>query len=442
MLSNKERFGHAIGGVGHNLIYALFSGYLLIFYTDVFKLSPAFTALLFLLARIWDAVNDPMLGIIADKTRSRFGRYRVWLMRAAPVIAAALVLCFYVPEAGKTVQYVYCYVTYILLGMAFTCADVPYWTLPSVMTDDPEQRNKVFSISSMTGCLASGIGAVAVPMIVSAAGEDQSRGYLLCAIIFAVIGIICYYVCASSVRERVEPQREGYSFKSAANALVRNKPLLIIMLASLFGNLAFQLKIAINAYYGTYSLGDYGLVTYLSAMLLVGMLIGSALVPSLIKRLGAKGAMLGVLAAGILISVAYWIGGYADLTQVLVFSALSSVVIGAFTVLVNSMTADSIDYAELKEGQRSEGIITSTRTFITKLATALSGAAAAYALDLIGYAQEGVQTQYVCDSFHTMMSLVPAILYAVGFIVLVFYPLNRAGFEDMEHRLAEKRAGK
>ena len=134
MLSNKERLGHAVGGVGHNLIYALFSGYLLIFYTDIFKLSPGFTAVLFLLARIWDAVNDPMMGVLADHTKSRLGRYRVWLLRAAPVIAAALVLCFFVPDVPKLAQYVYCYVTYILLGMSFTAADIPYWTLPSVMT--------------------------------------------------------------------------------------------------------------------------------------------------------------------------------------------------------------------------------------------------------------------------------------------------------------------
>ena len=104
MLTYKDRFGHAIGGVGHNRIYALFSGYLLIFYTDIFGLSASFTALLFLLARIGDAVNDPMLGIIADKTRSPFGRYRVWIMRAAPIIAAALILCFYVPDVSKTVS--------------------------------------------------------------------------------------------------------------------------------------------------------------------------------------------------------------------------------------------------------------------------------------------------------------------------------------------------
>jgi GPH family glycoside/pentoside/hexuronide:cation symporter len=118
-------------------------------------------------------------------------------MRAAPVIALALILCFIVPDITKTLQYVYCYVTYILLGMSFTCADVPYWTLPSVMTPDAAERSRVFSISSMAACLASGIGAVAVPMIVTQRGRLRRRGILLCAILFSAIGIACYYVCAA-----------------------------------------------------------------------------------------------------------------------------------------------------------------------------------------------------------------------------------------------------
>lgn len=441
MLSKKEKFGHAVGGVGHNLIYALFSGYLLIFYTDVFKLSPVFTGVLFLVARIWDAVNDPMLGIIADRTRSRYGRYRVWLMRAAPVIALALILCFIVPDITKTLQYIYCYVTYILLGMSFTCADVPYWTLPSVMTPDAAERSRVFSISSMATCVASGIGAVAVPMIVTQVG-DYAAGYLACAIIFSAIGIVCYYVCAAMVRERVQPAREKVPMKELPRIIFRNKPLLVIMAASLFGNCAFQLKVAVNTYYGTYALGDYGTVTLLSAMLLVGMLAGAACVPALIARFGAKASMEGCLGAGIVLSAAYWFAGYSNLAVVLVFSALAAVVIGAFAVLVNSMTADSIDYAELKFGRRTEGIITSTRTFITKLATAISGAAAALALEFIHYVPNVKQTLYVKDSFQAMMSLWPAVLYAAALMVMIFYPLSREGFEKMEQKLGEVRSAK
>jgi sugar (glycoside-pentoside-hexuronide) transporter len=438
MLTKKEVFGHAAGGIGHNLIYALFSGFLLIFYTDIFGLSPAFTGVLFLIARVWDAVNDPMMGLLADRTHSRMGRYRVWLVRAAPVIAAALLLCFFVPDLPRAAQYVYCFATYILLGMSFTAADIPYWTLPSVMTDDPVQRNRVFSISSMACCLASGIGAVAAPILIGTTA-DKAAGYLLCAAVFGGIGIAGYLLCAALVREHLAPPPHTEALGASLRALGRNKPLLVLMAASLFGNLAFQLKIAANTYYGTYTLGDFGLITYLSAALLFGMLIGAALVPRLIRALGSKTAMQLVFAAGVAVSLAYWACGYASIPLVLAFSLLSAVVIGAFTVLVNAMTADAIDYSEYLCGQRNEGIITSTRTFITKLATAVAGTGVAFSLGFIGYVPNAAQTEAVRGAFQNMMSLIPAVLYAAGWLTLLLYPLSRAAYARLQQDLRQRR---
>ncbi len=437
-MSKSEQVCHAVGGIGHNLIYALFSGYILIFYTDIFKLSPLFLTVLFLVARIWDAINDPVMGIIADKTHSRMGRYRIWLLRAAPVIGVVLVLCFIVPSFSDTLSYIYCFVTYILLGMSFTAADIPYWTLPSVMTDDAEKRNRIFSTSSVVASLASGIGAVAVPAIV-AASSDQKTGYLICAIAFAVVGIICYSITAFKVEERVEPERKEYSVGLAIKTLTGNKPLLIIMAASLFGNMAFQLKVGVNTYYGTYALGSYDYVTYLSAMLLLGMLIGASLIPVLIRRSGSKTAMLITLMAGTVLSVLFWVVGYGSLVVVLVMAALTSCVVGAFTVLVNSMTADTIDYAEVALGQRNEGIITSTRTFITKLATAIAGVVITLSLEMIGYVPNIEQTVSVKQSFQNLMTLIPGILYLVGFVILIFYPLNKERFSEIQDKLSEKR---
>lgn len=437
-MKKRDYVGFAIGGIGHNLIYALFSGYLLVFYTDVFHLSGGFTAVLFLIARIFDAINDPIMGIIADKTNSRFGRYRVWLMRAAPIIAAALCLCFFVPDTSHTLQYIYCYITYILLGVSFTCADIPYWSLPPAITGDAERRSLLFGAGSIAGCLASGIGAIAVPVIVERSG-NASKGYLTCAVLFSAIGVVCYYACAALTQERIAPKNTHETLKASLSCIVRNKPLLFLMGTSLLGNLAFQIKISFNTYYGQYALGKYGYVTYLSGMLLIGMLIGSFFAPMLIKKFGGKAAMLIVLAAGIVISAIYFIAGYKNLTAVLLFSALSATVIGAFSVLVNAMTADAVDYADYYIGERCEGVITSTRTFITKVATAIAGIAAGVALDAIHYIPNMNQTQAVKDSFHLFMSLCPAVLYLVGFLILCGYPLKKDRLTEIQLELHERR---
>jgi glycoside/pentoside/hexuronide:cation symporter, GPH family len=159
MLTKREYIGFSIGGVGHNLI-----------------------------ARVWDAFCDPLMGMIADRSSSRFGRYRVWLMRAAPIIGVCLALCFFVPQLSKALQYVYCYATYVLLGMAFTMADIPYWTLPSVMTADGRERNKLFSLGALAGSAAA--FALGIIRYVPNEAQAQSTKDALHALVSIFPGII------------------------------------------------------------------------------------------------------------------------------------------------------------------------------------------------------------------------------------------------------------
>lgn len=438
-VSKKELFGYSMGGVGHNLIYALFSGFLLFFYTDVFLLSPAFTGVLFLIVRIFDAVNDPIMGVIADKTNTKLGHYRIYLLIGAPIVALSILLCFSVINASELVKYIYCYVTYILLSASFTMCDIPYWSLPSVMTSNSETRNKIFSYGSVAACLASGIGAVVIPIIVSSAPSMQ-EGYLLVAIIFSIIGIIGYYTCALLTKERLNLNRTSYSFKKAMRTIFKNKPLVILMIASLFGNLAFQLKVATNTYYGQYALGNFDYITLLSAMLLIGMLIGSVIVPILVKKFGSKNAMCYTLISGVVIAIIYYLIGYSSLVLVLFISVLSSVVIGAFSVLVNSLTADTIDYAELHLGQRNEGVITSTRTFMANFSTAIASAFVGFALELINYVPNVEQTSEVKEWLHIFMSLMPAGLYLIGLLIMIIYPLNNIKHKELQDELQRRRS--
>jgi Na+/melibiose symporter-like transporter len=442
MLTKKEVFGHAAGGVGHNLIYALFSGFLLIFYTDIFGLSPAFTGVLFLVARVWDAVNDPMMGLLADRTHSRMGRYRIWLVRAAPVIAAALLLCFFAPDLPRAAQYVYCFATYILLGMSFTAADIPYWTLPSVMTDDPVQRNRVFSISSMTCCLASGIGAVAAPLLIGGA-PDKAAGYLLCAAVFGGIGIAGYLLCAFLVREHVAPPpHSGGAGRFAARAGPQQARCSMLMAGQPVRQPGVPAEdrrqhLLRHLHAGRFR-ADHLPLRGAAARHADRR---GALVPRADPRASApKHAMQARIRRGR--------GGVAGLLGLRLrqhpagaraFSLLSAVVIGAFTVLVNAMTADAIDYSEYLCGQRNEGIITSTRTFITKLATAVAGTGVAFSLGFIGYVPNAAQTEAVRGAFQNMMSLIPAVLYAAGWLTLLLYPLSRAAYARLQQDLRQRR---
>lgn len=441
MASNKEVLGHALGGIGQNTIYALWSGFITAFYTDVFGMNPAVMATIFLIARIWDAINDPMMGVLADRTKSRFGRYRCWLLRMPAVVAAALVLNFTVPNFGTTGNIIYAAVTYIIMGMAFTSVDIPYWSLPAAMTSDPDERTKIFTTATLGTNLASTVGSMLIPiMLVYFGGTASRHAYFMTALIFAAVGCVFYFLCFGMVREHVVPATETFSFKLAMKSLFTNKPLLCIMISNLVINLAFIMKMNLNYYYTTYTLGNVQLMSIMSLTTLPSILLGTLAAPFLTKRWGKKNTLLGLTACNLIVSFAFWAVGYENIVLVLVMGALQVLFVGASFVVITSMTADTIEYGEWKTGQRNEGVITSTRTLITKAASALVGVAVAMVLTMTGYVPNVVQTASTMNAFHFVVSLLPGIVMAIGVIPMFFYDLTEDRHAQIMKELEERRA--
>lgn len=441
MASNKEVLGHALGGIGQNTIYALWSGFITAFYTDVFGMNPAVMATIFLVARIWDAINDPMMGVLADRTKSRFGRYRCWLLRMPAVVAAALVLNFTVPNFGTTGNIIYAAVTYIIMGMAFTSVDIPYWSLPAAMTSDPDERTKIFTTATLGTNLASTVGSMLIPiMLVYFGGTASRHAYFMTALIFAAVGCVFYFLCFGMVREHVVPATETFSFKLAMKSLFTNKPLLCIMISNLVINLAFIMKMNLNYYYTTYTLGNVQLMSIMSLTTLPSILLGTIAAPFLTKRWGKKNTLLGLTACNLIVSFAFWSVGYENIVLVLVMGALQVLFVGASFVVITSMTADTIEYGEWKTGQRNEGVITSTRTLITKAASALVGVAVAMVLTMTGYVPNVAQTASTMNAFHFVVSLLPGIVMAIGVIPMFFYDLTEDRHAQIMKELEERRA--
>lgn len=238
-----EIFGHALGGVGQNMVYALWSGFITAFYTDIFGMNPAVMATIFVIARVWDAFNDPMMGILADRSKSKFGRYRCWLLRMPAVVATCLILNFTVPSFGSVGNTVYAAVTYILMGMAFTSVDIPYWSMPAAMTSDPGERTKIFTTANLGTNIASTVGNMLIPiLLVNFGGTDSAHAYFMTAVIFAIIGAALYFTCFALTKEHVQPPTQEFSFRLALKSLVVNKPLFCVMITNLVINLAFIMK--------------------------------------------------------------------------------------------------------------------------------------------------------------------------------------------------------
>lgn len=441
MATGKEILGHTLGGVGQNTIYALWSGFITAFYTDVFGMNPAVMATIFLIARIWDAFNDPLMGMLADRSKSRFGRYRCWMLRMPAVVAAALVLNFTVPNFGTTGNIIYAAVTYIIMGMAFTSMDIPYWSLPAAMTSNPDERTKIFTTATLGTNLASTVANMMIPiMLVYFGGTGSKQAYFITALIMAAVGCVGYLLCFGLVREHVTPPTQDFSFKLAMKSLFTNKPLLCIMITNLVINLAFIMKMSLNYYYTTYTLGDVKLMSIMSLTTLPSILLGTVAAPFITKKFGKKNSLIGLTVANLIVSAIFYFIGYANIPLVLLMGALQVLFVGASFVTITSMTADTIEYGEWKTGQRNEGVITSTRTLITKAASALVGVAVAVVLTATGYVPNVVQTASTMNAFHFVVSLLPGIVMMIGVIPMFFYDLTEKRHAEIMAELEQRRS--
>ena len=256
-VTGREMFGHAIAGFGQNLIFGLWSSYMLVFYTDIFGISAGAASIIMLLTRVWDGVNDPMMGTIADHTRTKWGRYRPWLLFMSPIIVIFLVLNFSTPDLSPALKVAYAGVTYVMMSMAFTAVDVPYWTMPAAMSSDVPKRSRIISLSRMTTTLASTVlGVMAIPLISVLGQGDKAKGYMLTALTVGILGAVFYIIGFANIREHVQPvPNQKITLRSSVKAIVQNKPLLLLLSCGLIGNIGTMLKQGmVNFYFPAYEI--------------------------------------------------------------------------------------------------------------------------------------------------------------------------------------------
>ena len=416
---------------------------MMMFYTDVFGLSAAFVGMLFFGARAWDAINDPMMGVIADKTRTKWGRFRPWLLIMPIPVGICLVLNFTVPNVTGTAAMIYAAVTYILMSMAFTAIDIPYWSMPSAMTTDPVKRTKIFSYSNLGTSMASTVaGMLIVPLLNAFGGANTKSGFFGTAIVMAVIGITLYLTGFKLTREHVEASTEKFNYKKAAKALGTNKPLLIVLIASVALNLGMIIKMSLQLFYVQYNLGTLNLVPIFSMLALPGTILGSLFAPKIASKFGKKRALIGASITLLVVGVIFMITPYSQVWLIMILSAAQVTLITLSMVIVSSMIADTIEYAEWKTGQRNEGVISSTRTFTTKLAMAFSGLIAGGILTFAGYVPNVEQSQMTLTVFHLVSSIVPGVIALVACIPMKWYDLTEERHAQIMKEIAERKANK
>ena len=424
-VSGFEKFAYSMGAFGQNFAYAIMSTYLMIFYTDSFGMATATAGTLFLVARIWDAVLDPLIGLLVDRTNLKSGKFRPFILIGGVLAGLFTILCFFNPSLGLTGKIIYAYITYIIWGTTYGLMDVPYWSMAPSMTTDPAERTKIVSIPKITATIGTLlVAALTIPLVKAIGGGNDSKGYFGTALIFGILCAGGAVVAAVWTKERVKVEKkQGEKFVDSVYVVLKNHPLLLLLLMNTLTGAALTIKQTVVNYYFKYNIGNEDLIPYFALASLVPMLIAMILSPAISNKIGKKRtAIWGGIIGAVFSAVIYFFQN--NLVLLFIFNSLSLVGNGVMMVLTLSMMSDTVEYAEWKTGKRSESIIFSFGTFTNKLSGAIGGALTGYWLKLVGYVPNVPQTQTSLNGINAMLSWAPAVGLLAMAVIMMFYNLT------------------
>jgi GPH family glycoside/pentoside/hexuronide:cation symporter len=467
----KEKVGYGFGDMASSMFWKIFGMYSLFFYTDVFGITAAAAGTMFLVARVWDSFFDLFVGIAADRTKTRWGRYRPYLLWFAIPFSVMGVITFFVPDFGATGKLVYAYITYSLMMIVYSLINVPYASLLGVMSPNPQERNVLSSYRMSFAFIGSFITFMLLQPLVDMYGKtfgseqalvvaEQAEASISTSPIgwtmgVATIGVICtilFFLCFRWTRERVQPVNddEDTSVKQDLKNLFHNAPWWILVGTGLAALLFNAVRDGVAIYY----FRDYVQVAYrvpftgwdvTTVYFLVGQaanLIGVILAPVISSRYGKKKTyMIAIAGAGALSVVFYFIPN--SLGWILLLQTLISLCAGYVLPLLWSMFADIVDYQELKTNRRASGLIFSSSSMSQKLGWALGAALTGWILFLFKYnpdiAQQSMETIF---GERLMISIIPAVCCIIAFFGMMAYPLSEKKVKEVTAELEAKRMNK
>ena len=432
MLNVTQRMGYAIGDLGINLYFMSVMTYLLFFYTDVYGLSAAVAGGVFLVARIVDAVTDPIMGFIADRTRSRWGKLRPYLLYGPVPLALISVATFTVPGFDGWGKVVWAYATYVAFGIFYTVVTIPYAAMTALLTDQHQERTLLSTVR--IGCAFAGGYIVSVGMLPAVAYfGGGAQGFQWTMVVFSIAATLLLWVTFARTRERIEiaPRDTVVTLKDGARVLMNNGPLVIVMLLFTLGMLAFTVRQTAAAYYFKYNMGREDLLPFYFGITLPIMFLGLAAVPWLSRRFGKAGgirvgAVVAMIGAG-----GFYLTPPESVSLVFLFGCILALGGAPIAVLGWAMIPDTVEYAQWQTGVRADGVIYATTSFFQKLGKAIGGAGVAGLLALFGYVANEAQSEDSLRAILWMMSVAPLVINLLLLMVSLIYRLD----EDTHTRI-------
>lgn len=428
----KDKIGYALGDTAGILTFGIIGSYLQIYYTNVLFISPAKIMVLFLVARIWDAVNDPIWGVIVDSRKvGKNGKFRPYLKYVSPLLAFSCILVFFkIPNLTETQYLIYAYATYIIYGMCYTAINIPYSSLASVITSDEYERSSL----SMFRSIGAGVGTLASQIILPLFVYTTVKGtkvldgdkLIIGVVVLSVLSILIFQWCYKWTIERIATP-EGQStadIKKTISTLLHNKPFIVLSIASMLLLTLQQYTQSIYNYLFLNYFEKPGLYSLVSIFTYLPMLILIPFIQKIVRKTGKKQICAVGMVVAFIANLILFFTHTTNPTIFFIFSFLSGFGMTFFVFEIWALATDTVDYQEQLSGQRDEGTAYAFFTFARKVGQALAGVLGTGVLGIIAYDASNI-THAATEQLYTFSTLVPAIIcLAIAVLLGVLYPLK------------------
>ncbi|MGX6978040.1 MFS transporter [Vagococcus elongatus] len=440
-------FKYSFGGLGSNLAFFLMMGYLTFFYTDIFGISSITVANIMLITRIFDAITDPLMGLLADRTKTKMGKYRPWIIAGAPLIGLLIFLLFSTPNLSPTAKVVYAYITYIAYSTFSDFVNIPYHSLTPVLSEDPEQRTLIVTAKQGMGLVAQIIVMIFALPLVNVFGGGQ-QGWSIFGAFIGLLTTLSFWICASGAKnydlpvdKNEEKEDEDVKLKDQLFLITKNKPMITLMLAFGSSILSTAITNAVNIYFFVYVLNRKDLVPQVATITMAATLFSLLLLPRLSRTLGKKKTYIISCAACLIPFAILWFKPTMPIPLMFVFLAF----IGFFQQISGNLgwaiLPECVDYAEWKFGVRGNSTLTSAITFINKIFMALGGFIASLLLGVFGFIANQGQTTEVLNLIVFMRFGIPIFTFLISILSMSQFPLDEKKMREIRRDLTNRKNG-
>ncbi len=441
-LSVREKFAYGLGDTASNFFFQAFNLFLFYYYTDIFGLSAAAVGTMMLFTRLLDAVTDPLMGIIADRTNTRWGKFRPWILWGAVPYGLLGYLMFANPSLEGNGKLIYAYVTYSLMWLAYTVVNIPYSALMGVMSPSSADRTSLSTYRFV--CAFAGaflISALTLPLKDFLGGDDPALGFSRTMALFAVVSVGLFFYTFSNTRERVAPPAgQSGSLVEDLRGLLRNRPWVVLFIAAFLTLANVGIRNGTIIYYFKYNVGDESKFTLFSTIGTLAFIAGALSTKLFVRHFSRRKLMIGLTSLNAVAMASFYFIDPQNILLLHVVNVVGTFLVGPTPAIVWSLYADTADYGEWRHGRRATGLVFSAAVFAQKMGLAVGSALIGWLLSWFGFLANTQQTPETLGGILILFSLLPAAFSLLSAVAIAFYTLDEPVVRQMERELGERRA--